>query len=293
MPVYELACGRASAKVRTLGAEICSYQSARGIEYIWPADPAVWGSHSPNLFPTIGILINGQIRIGGKPYEIPKHGIVRWKEFSVHKTDDSSIELVYEADEWSKALYPFVFSLSIRHTIREDGFTTCYTVENRDKGNMPFTIGGHPGFLCPLYKGEAFEDYVIRFEQDESGWISILSDEGRIIGQKHIALREKRILPLCHDLFNQDALIFDKLTSRRVLLENPRTGKGIEFSYADFDVLALWTKPGVKAPYICLEPWNGLPPAEGETGRFEDKPHVCWLKPGEMYQAEFSARVME
>ena len=33
---------------------------------------------------------------------------------------------------------------------------------------MPFQIGGHPGFHCPLYKEESYEDYELVFEQKEN-----------------------------------------------------------------------------------------------------------------------------
>lgn len=30
---------------------------------------------------------------------------------------------------------------------------------------MPFQIGGHPGFHCPLYKEESYDDYELVFEK--------------------------------------------------------------------------------------------------------------------------------
>lgn len=30
---------------------------------------------------------------------------------------------------------------------------------------MPFVIGGHPAFNCPLAAGERFEDYKVRFDR--------------------------------------------------------------------------------------------------------------------------------
>lgn len=30
---------------------------------------------------------------------------------------------------------------------------------------MPFLIGGHPGFNCPMFAGEKYSDYWIEFEK--------------------------------------------------------------------------------------------------------------------------------
>ena len=292
MADYEISCGNASARVSSLGAELCSYRSAESREYIWQADPAVWGSHGPNLFPLIGVTVNGQISIEGRNYRIPKHGVVRHKEFAARMINSSSIEMVYAADETSGEMYPYDFTLRVAYTIREDGFDTAYTVENHDRREMPFCLGGHPGFLCPMYAGEAFEDYAIRFEEPETGLVRTMSADGCINGQKQLALRDGTTLCLNHEMFDHDALIFDGIRSRRVCLENRSTGKGLAFSFPDFNVLALWTKPGARASYLCLEPWNGLPPLEGETGRFEDKPYVRRLGPGQIYQAGYAMRVI-
>ncbi|MCI8286718.1 MAG: aldose 1-epimerase family protein, partial [Lachnospiraceae bacterium] len=39
---------------QTHGAELLSYQTAAGKEYLWQKDPAYWAKTSPVLFPYIG-----------------------------------------------------------------------------------------------------------------------------------------------------------------------------------------------------------------------------------------------
>jgi hypothetical protein len=46
------------AKVQ--GAELCSIKGADGFEYLWQADPSVWGRHAPVFFPVVGKLLNGR-----------------------------------------------------------------------------------------------------------------------------------------------------------------------------------------------------------------------------------------
>ena len=33
---------------------------------------------------------------------------------------------------------------------------------------MPYFIGGHPGFNCPLLDDEVYEDYYLEFEKEET-----------------------------------------------------------------------------------------------------------------------------
>ncbi|HKJ49267.1 MAG TPA: hypothetical protein VJ973_09275, partial [Christiangramia sp.] len=55
--------------VKETGAELCSiYNKENGKEYIWQADPDIWGSHAPNLFPIIGVIENGKYLYEGKEY---------------------------------------------------------------------------------------------------------------------------------------------------------------------------------------------------------------------------------
>ena len=54
------------------GAELCSIKNLKNNkEYMWQADPEIWGSHAPNLFPVIGALKGNQIK-----YEIFPEGFL-------------------------------------------------------------------------------------------------------------------------------------------------------------------------------------------------------------------------
>ena len=39
-----------------------------------------------------------------------------------------------------------------------------YEVTNEGTEDMPFFVGGHPGFKCPLDEGESYDDYELRFD---------------------------------------------------------------------------------------------------------------------------------
>lgn len=46
----------ATVTCRTHGAELLSYKTVAGKEYMWQKDPAYWAKTSPVLFPYIGAV---------------------------------------------------------------------------------------------------------------------------------------------------------------------------------------------------------------------------------------------
>lgn len=88
------------------------------------------------------------------------------------------------------------------------------------------------------------------------------------------------ITPLDYDTFAQlDTIIFSMLRSGNVSLVHRETGRGLRLDFHEFPMVAFWTKPG--GPFLCMEPWHDCAAYENETGRFQDKPHVLTLAPGE------------
>ncbi len=295
MSQYQLSYGKATAVVNSKGGELASYIAANGREYIWPGDPDIWSGHAPVLFPVVGTTIDGKVKIAGKEYAIPKHGFSRKQEFTLAKHGKDFVEFVLKANPALKEMYPFDFVLHVTHTISEDGFSTIFLVENQSDVEMPVCVGGHPGFLCPIYEGEKFEDYVLKFECVEHTENTLAPGGGCITGTEWLPeFTDTDTLHLDHKLFDpRDALIFAAPKSRRVKLINEKTGKGLEFDFRKFDALGVWSAPNKNAPYVCLEPWCGLPAYQGETGNMEDKPYVRILAPGESFKVGYTMTVID
>lgn len=289
----ELQYAGAKATVAERGAELLSYTAKDGREYLWSGDPAVWSGHSPLLFPVIGNVKGGQVRFGGKAYPMPKHGLVRGAEFRLLAQGADFVEMGLAADQATLRSYPFHFLLRVRHTLLPDGFATAFIVENQGEERMPFCIGGHPAFVCPMRAGERFEDYLVRFAEVETGENTLVNKDGFVDGKEMLpGFQDSDTLPLDYEMIAaRDTLIFERPRSRKVWLVHRDTGAGISFSFPNFDVLALWTMPGKRAPYLCLEPWSGLSSLANESGNFEDRPYVRWLEPGETYQTGYEMRV--
>ncbi len=292
--MIELRKDGAWMRVDPMGAQMMAYCDRQGRQRLWSGDPAVWGKVAPVLFPVIGKLKEGQVRIGGVPYAVPKHGFVQNKPFVVLRQGQDFCTLGITDDEQTRSVYPFPFALTVTHRLLPEGFSTELAVENTGETVMPFTLGGHPAFACPMNQGEAFSDYVVRFEKPEEGKSLLCSQNGLMDGQEIVDLGpDRRTLSLCHVLFDQkDTLIFGGLASRSVDLVHGGTGKGIRFSFPQSPVLALWTMPHKEGNYLCLEPWNGLPGFENETGNFEDKPYHVVLAPGNSFTLSFAMEIL-
>ena len=272
----------AQLRVAELGGELRGYRDAAGTEYLWSGDPAVWKGVSPVLFPAIGALKDGGATIEGVRYPVPRHGFARELPFRVSEQGDDFITLTLTETAETKRLYPFDFALNVTHRLCADGFETRFTVENHTGRDMPFLIGGHPAFACPVGGEGCFEDYVLRFEKPEDGHVSLCDLATHLVDRIAPAPLEAdmRTLPLRHaDYDRVDTFIFDGLNSRSVDLVHRETGHGIRLSF-DMPVLAVWTMPGKNAPYVCLEPWTGCATQTIEGDDFRRKKGMQQLSAG-------------
>ncbi|MBQ8202399.1 MAG: aldose 1-epimerase family protein [Clostridia bacterium] len=293
MSDIHLKCGNTTAQIRLKGAQMVSFKGADGREVIWQADSNVWANHAPVLFPVCGMPKDEHVIIDGVSYPMAKHGFSRNPDFAVAKVGEDFVELILTPNDESRPQYPFDFVFHVIYTLRENGFKTTFIVENKSDRVMPFCVGGHPGFIVPMEDGAAYTDYQLVFPEKEEGK-NMLCPGGRLIdGFEYLSFLDGQILPLSHDLFDdRDALLFTELNSRSVDLVHHASGHGIRFSYPKMEVLAVWSMPKKNADYVCLEPWHGMPGQVTESGRFEDKPFVTLLQPGQSHQCGYDVELI-
>ncbi len=288
-----LHAGNAHATISPLGAEMTSYVSEDGKERIWEGSPAVWKNHGPILFPVVGSLRDGKARVDGKTYAIEKHGFARRSTFRVEKQGEDFVEMCLASNEETRALYPFDFELYVTHTIWKTGFRTSYVIKNTSSIPLPALIGGHPAFVCPMEAGEEFEEYELVFPKGEDGENSLVDERGLIADKEILHLIDGKRLPLRYEFFDQkDALILTHLVSRQVNLVHKKTGKGLQFSFPDYPVLGVWSKPGMRAPYVCLEPWMGIPDRAEKDVELKDKDYVALISPMQCKRLEYEMELI-
>lgn len=278
---------RLTVTVSTQGAEVQSVRNpSTGQEYLWTADPEVWARHAPVLFPIVGKLKEDQYRLGDEAYRMTQHGFARDQEFKVIEQAADQITLGLTASPATTEQYPCNFALDIVYQLTDSQLATTYRVINHDSAVMPFSIGGHPGFLCPSQVDGHDETYDLLFEQKETLSRHLLSN-GLRTGETRSVLQNERKLPLEPALFEEDALIFTELASDSVSIVPRSSGQPmVTVRFPGFPYLGIWQKVG--ADFYCIEPWYGLADATEASGELTEKEGILTLAPDEVFEATYT-----
>ena len=276
--------------IRSKGAELTSiFHKPSGIEHLWQADPTVWTWHAPNLFPVVGGCLANEVLIDGKTYPMARHGFARQSLFDTTESTQTHAIFTLRSSDETRLHFPYEFEFQIIYELRNSALTITYRVVNQDDEPVYFSVGAHPAFAVPFQPGEAYADYYLEFEQAEPLETHLLSADGYFTGETKPVSIEGRQLRLTKHLFDQDALVFKNLTSRRVTLRSDRNTHAITVSYPAFPYLGLWAKPG--ADFVCIEPWLGCADREGQVRPIQEKEAIQRVETGAVFEAAFSIEV--
>ncbi len=277
-----------SLKVAAKGAEMQSvYDLRREREVLWQGNDTFWGRRAPVLFPIVGRLKGDEYIYEGKKYKMSQHGFARDKTFELVSREDNELHFQLSEDDETLYIYPFPFRLTISYRLQDNKVIITYRVKNTGDRLMPFSIGGHPAFNCPLNKAIHFEDYDILFAKKESLSRRLLI-EGIRTQFEALNLKEGIRYSLSYKDFERDAVIIEALESSSVSLAYG-SEKEITVHFPDFGQLGLWTKPG--AHFICIEPWNGLADPENTNREIMTKENIILLKAGDTKSYSYSIRI--
>lgn len=272
------------AQIKTLGAELCSLKDNTKRNYIWEGNPAFWGKHSPVLFPIVGTLKNNTFYHNDTEYTLSRHGFARDMEFQLVEKTDNSATFSLQSNSGTLKNYPFKFELQIQYILIGTTLELTYRVINKDNTDIPFSIGAHPAFALP----SNFEEYSLVFEEVEPLEYTLLEND-LVSKQTEKIKTNSNTVPLTHELFQRDALIFKNLKSNSLTIvekENPI----LKVRFEDFPNLGIWTKVG--APFICIEPWFGYSDTTESNGNLFEKEGIIILKTNDTFQAKFSLEIL-
>ena len=267
--IYNLKNNEISVNISDMGAEVVSVK--RGdCEYIWQGDPAYWTGHAPILFPICGRLFGNTYTYGDREYTMNLHGFARKSVFDVAERDDTHIVLKLTQNEQTLEVYPFDFELTVTYVLDGKSLNSYINIKNTGDKILPATFGAHPGFNVPLDSGR-FEDWYVEFGEDCTPNELIFSDTCFNTGKKRAyELVDSRILPLRHSLFDIDGVFLDRIASSATL-KSDVSERYVTLVYPDMPYIGFWHKPQSEAPYVCIEPWCGLPTYDGAHERIDEK----------------------
>ena len=274
-------------KVHSKGAELKSLKNpVTGTEYLWQGDPAFWNRSSPILFPFVGKTDRNEFRTKGKTYSMTQHGFARDMEFELLSRTEDEIWFVLKDSEETRQKYPYGFTLKLGYRLFDNGVEVCWQVENEEEEELPFSIGGHPAFYCPIDEGAVQTDYLLRFDCKDQVVCTRISDEGLALNEEDVYPLKDVFLPITEHLFDRDALVIEEDQSKEVALVKPdgRVYLTVRF---DAPLFGIWSPPGKNAPFICIEPWYGRCDDIDYTGTWEERKWGQRLAPGESFEASY------
>lgn len=276
--IYVLKNNQLTVEISSLGAEIMSVK--RGdCEYIWQGSSEFWNGKAPHLFPICGRLNDGKYTFGGKTYEMVHHGFARKSEFACLFSTDTEVSFSLTATEATKAIYPFDFSLTLTYRLDGARLALSAKIENRSADTMPATFGGHPGFRVPLDGDSDFSDWSLVFgEECEPDQIEIAPSGLQSGVRWSYPLKDRQILPLSHDLFQIDGIFMARM-ARSVTLRSDQSARSVTLEYPEMPYLGIWHSPQTNAPFVCIEPWCGLPDYDNRPVDFSKKAQMFHIEP--------------
>jgi galactose mutarotase-like enzyme len=279
-----------AVEIDPVGAQLSVLRDRDERDLLWNGDPAVWAGRAPILFPIVGMLAGGTYRLGEKRFALSRHGFARGKKFEVVATTSSSATFRLRSDDSTLAVYPFPFELEVSYALASATLSVTALVRNTGNEILPASLGFHPAFRWPLPNGASRAAHFIELEADEPAPVRRINADGLLMPERFPTPVVQRRLALADELFRDDVLIFDRLHSRS-LRYGTEHGAKIEVRFPDATFLGLWTKPG--APFICIEPWQGVTDPVGFTGDFTHKPGVFTVAPGASHSLNMGITLRE
>ena len=289
--VHQIQNAYLTVTVSDHGAELQSILGHNGVEYLWQGDSTYWSDRAPNIFPYVARLTQGSYYLDGQLHKMQIHGVALYRPFRCLSNDGTRLVMELQADAEIRQEYPRDFSFQVIYTLREDTLEVTFRVENRDEKTMYFGMGGHPGFRVPLEAGLTFEDYRLRF-QTPCQPVRIGFTEDCFLNGQDTAypLQQEQILPLRHDLFDEDAIVLKDM-AHSVTLESVKGQHGLTVSFPNMDYLGIWHMPRTDAPYVCIEPWSSLPSTKDQIAVLEEQKDLLSLEPGKVLESTWSVQV--
>lgn len=294
---YGLQNDTLEVRVQTKGAELTGVRHRQsGREMLWQANPAVWGWHAPLLFPYCGGLYGDVLLANGKAFPAPRHGFARHKAFALASRQEQELALVLRSNAETLAVYPYHFELRVAYRLEQNALLQTVTVTNPGQAGspvLPFSVGFHPAFSLPLAPGETTENCEILFSSPETPLV-VATPGGYVSGQKQPLFKGQSSLPLTDSLFAADSICMEGLVSEALTLHQKGVrvgeGPGVQVGIQGFAHTLLWGPPKGPLPFVCIEPWHGLPDGPARYEDFAQKPGITRLLPGQAWQTTLSMR---
>ena len=280
-----------SVVVAEKGAELQSIKDADGKEYLWQGDPAFWPRRSPILFPIVCSVNDETYRAEGKEYHLPRHGFARDRVFTSIAQSARKVTLALEADEATREVYPYDFTLSVSYVLDDNKIGVFWHVHNTDTREIHFQIGGHPAFNVPGMKAGDSQQGVIRLDnEDLMDALHSYGDGSHEMDEVPFVEAENGVMEFSDNTWRNDSIKIHKCQLHKAELLGLDGEPEVTVSF-NTPVVAFWSPFGKQAPFVCIEPWYGIGDPRGFKGEFKDKPLMNHLQPGASFMSKYEIMI--
>ena len=274
------------------GAELTSIRKG-STEYLWQADPAFWGRHSPVLFPIVGSVWEKRYRVEGKEYELGQHGFARDMDFTLVNATETEVRYRLESTPETLAKYPWPFVLEIAYRLHDGNLDVIWEVSNPGTEEMFFQIGAHPAFCYPDYDPQTMERGFLSFDRNEGLECIRIKEKGCVDAETRYPLEvpQAGLLPLTSETFDAiDTIMLQDSQIGKVTLHRADGSPWLSLSF-DAPVVGIWSPPTKNAPFICIEPWYGRCDRAGYEGDYREKDWINRLGAGETFRSVYTISI--
>lgn len=278
--------------IAELGAELTSIRDKKSqIEFLWQADKTYWGRHAPILFPFVGRSKDDQYRYENQTYHMGQHGFARDNLFTVIEQNQTAARLQFVSTNETKKNYPFDFNLILSYELVDNAVKVGYEVTNPGEKELIFGIGGHPAFNVPFEPGQdGFTDYAFTFNPEATRTqLPLVGPFIDVAHKKQVETRGR--LPITHELFENDALVFETPGVTAVSIVSQKNDHSVTLEMDHMPFIGLWSPYPKDAPFVCLEPWCAHADTTEASGELTEKASMTHLLPTEQFQASYKIAV--
>lgn len=241
-----------TVEINPKGAELTHLiDNKTGFDYIWNGEE--WAKHAPILFPSIGRSTEDSYLLNGRTYPMQQHGFASDYVFETVKQAEDEIVLSFSDNEETFKSYPFHFNFQVSFKLTDHLLHVSFEVQNQSEEPLAFALGFHPAFNLP----GKFEDYQLSLDTTEKlKQYEIVKNPFPYRSGKLLDFKPGKQFHLDRATFAAGLVILDNRIDKVSL-----TGQDykVEMDTANFPYLCLWTKEDMPLPYLCLEPFQGLP----------------------------------
>jgi galactose mutarotase-like enzyme len=287
--LYTLSNDTLCVKISDHGAELQSVVSKKdGCEYIWQGDAKYWGDRSPVLFPFCGRCLDGKYTYAGKEYAIKSHGFASAHDYKVTQVSDTCAKFLLTDNEETRKCYPFAFAFEMTYMLEGNTLRVGVEIRNNGEEMLPATFGGHPGFNVPFVAGNCFEDHYLRFGEKCCPNQLGITPEGYFSGiTEALYLENGDTLHLDHEFFAIDGIFMNRI-SDRITLGCDTDTHAVDLYFPGFPYLGIWQEYSKDTPFLCIEPWCGLPAYAGVPDVLERKNDLFRIPAGEVKNVSYT-----